>query len=150
MEYASSLRIIAHLDLMSKKAVDAVCAELHSLYRSLLGAVAFLLLTRADVAVYVSALQRWGHAPKVIHVKILNVLTKWIQANPKCLVYRTFSARGNRQVETGFHQRVLSDSAFKKEETTGHCIRGAAYLLCSGNTDEAFTKTTTCHLLDFI
>jgi hypothetical protein len=65
-------------------------------------------------------------------------------------VYRTFSARGNRQVETGFHQRVFSDSAFKKEETTGHCIRGAAYLLCSGSTDEAFTKTTTCHLLDFI
>ena len=76
MEYASSLRIIAHPELMSKKAEDAVCAELHSLYRSLLGAVAFLLLTRADVAVYVSALQRWGHAPKVIHVKRLNVLTK--------------------------------------------------------------------------
>ena len=50
MEYASSLRIIAHLDLMSKKAEDAVSAELHSLYRSLLGA-ALLLLTRADVAV---------------------------------------------------------------------------------------------------
>jgi hypothetical protein len=32
MEYASSHRIIAHLDLMSKKAEDAVCAELHSLY----------------------------------------------------------------------------------------------------------------------
>ena len=83
MEYASSLRIIAHSDLLSKKTEDAVSADLHSLYRSLFGAVAFLLWTRADVAVYVSALQRWGHAPKVIHVKRLNVLTKWIQANPK-------------------------------------------------------------------
>ena len=76
IEYASSLRIIAHSGLVSKKSEDAVSAVLHSLYRSLLGAVAFLLLTRADVAVYASALQRLGHAPKVIHAKRLNVLTK--------------------------------------------------------------------------
>ena len=38
---------------------------------------------------------------------------------------------------------------FKKDEQTGHCTR-AAYQLCSGSTDDAFTNTTVCHLLDFI
>ena len=123
---------------------------MHSLYRSLLGGVAVLLLTRIGVAVFVSALQRWGHAPKIIYVKRLNVLTKWIQANPKRLVYGSFTVRGNRHVGTGVHQRVFSDSAFKQEEHTGHCMRGAAYLLCPGNSDDAFKCTTVCNLLDFI
>ncbi|MFM7978361.1 MAG: hypothetical protein ACKPKO_03515, partial [Candidatus Fonsibacter sp.] len=150
VEYASALRTIAHSELSSKKSDEAAGVELHSLYRSLLGAVAFLLLTRIDVAVFVSALQRWGHAPKIIHVKRLNALTKWIQANPKRLVYGPFTARENRQVVTGVHQRVFSDSAFKKEEQTGHCMRGAAYLLCPGDNDDAFKGTAPCHLLDFI
>jgi hypothetical protein len=118
LEYASSLRIIAHSELVSKKSEDAVTAELHSLYRLLLGAIAFLLVTHADVADHVSVLQQWGHAPNVIHVKRLNDLTKWIHANPKCLVHRTFSARGNLQVETGFHQRVFSDSALNQLKVT--------------------------------
>ena len=95
-------------------------------------------------------LQRWGHAPKVIHVKRLNALTKWIQANPKRLVYNPFSVLENRQVVTGVHQRAFSDSAFKKEEQTGHCMRGAAYLLCPGCDDESFKVTSKCHILDFI
>ncbi|MFM7978185.1 MAG: hypothetical protein ACKPKO_02620, partial [Candidatus Fonsibacter sp.] len=107
--------------MSTKKSDEAAGAELHSLYRSLLGAVAFLLLTRIDVAVFVSALQRWGHAPQIIHVKRLNALTKWIQANPKRLVYGPFTARENWQVVTGVHQRAFSDSAFKKEEQTWHC-----------------------------
>ena len=109
-----------------------VGAELHSLYRSLLGAVAFLLLIRIDIAVFVSALQRWGHSPKVIHVKRLNALTKWIQANPRRLVYKPFVSQGDRQVDAGTHLRAYSDSAFMKEEQTGHCMRGAVFLLCPG------------------
>ena len=149
-EYASSLHIIAHPGLSIKKSEDAVSAELHSPYWSLLGAVALLLLTRADVAVYVYALQRWGHAPKVIHDKRLNVLTKWIQANPTCLVHRTFSARVNRQVDTGSRQRASSESMSKKKEQTGYCMRGAADLSCVENSDDASIKTTICHSLDLI
>ncbi|MFM7983650.1 MAG: hypothetical protein ACKPKO_30435, partial [Candidatus Fonsibacter sp.] len=45
---------------------------------------------------------------------------------------------------------VFSDSAFKKEEQTGHCMRGAAYLLCPGDHDDAFKGTASCHIIDFI
>ena len=66
-------------------------------------------------------------------------------------MYKVLAVRGDRQVGTGFHQRVFfSDSAFKKEEQTGHCMRGAAYLLCPGSTDEAFGCSATFQLLDFV
>ena len=42
---------------------------------SLLGAVA-TALTRLDVVVFIVALQRFSHAPLIIHVKRLNVLVK--------------------------------------------------------------------------
>ena len=148
--YAALLRIIAHPGLAGKKAVDAASPELHSLYCALLGVVEFLLLTRIDVAVFASALQQWCHAPKIIHVKRLSVLTKWTQANPKSLAYTVFAVRGDRQVGTGPHQRVFSDSAFKKEEQTGHYMRGVAYLLWPGSTDDAFGCSAACHLLDFV
>ena len=130
-EYAASLRTIAHADLSGKKADEVVSPELHSLYRSLLGAVAFLLLTRIDVVVFASAFQRWGHAPKIVRVKRLNVLTKWIQADPKCLVYKVFAVGGDRHVAAGSHLRTFSDSAFKKEEQIGHCIACEVPCICS-------------------
>ena len=66
------------------------------------------------------------------------------------MTYKVFAVRGDRQVGTGSHQRVCSDSAFKQEEQTGHCMRGAAYLLCPGSTDEAFGCSATFQLLDFV
>ena len=63
-EYVASLRTMARPELSSKQVEDSVGVELHSFCRSLLEAVACLLLRRKDVAVFVSALQRWGHARK--------------------------------------------------------------------------------------
>ena len=99
---------------------------------------------------FVSALQRCGHAPKLTHVKSLSHLTRLIQVSPKNLTYKVSAPREDWQVGTGSHQRVCSDSAFKKEEQTGHCMRGEAYLLCPGPTDEAFVYTSTRRLLDFV
>jgi hypothetical protein len=150
MSYASSLHTVSHADLAVKKAEDAVCVELHSLYRSLLGAVAFLLLMRTDIAVFVSALQRWEHILKIIHVKRLNALIKWIQANARRLVYKPFVSPGDRQVDPGTHLCAFADSTFKTEEQTGHCMQGAVLLLCPEKTEEPFVRTAKCHLLDFV
>ena len=64
-----------------------------------------------------------------------------------------FVVSGDRRVDAGSHLRTFSDSAFKKEEQTGHCMRGAAgaaYLLCLGNIEAAFILSLPCHLLDFV
>ena len=47
------------------------------------------------------------------------------------------------------HLRAYSDSAFKKEETTGHVMRGAVYVLCAGTTTADFTRSSPCHILDY-
>ena len=128
------MRTISHAELKSKKSAEAAGPELHELYRSLLGVAAFLLLTRIDIAVFVSALQRWCHAPLIIHVKRLNALTRWVKENPRCLHYYEFGtdARGGQMAKPSMHLRIFSDSAFKKEESSGHCMRGSVYLLCEG------------------
>ena len=106
-EYAKAQRTIAHPDIGSKPAEDAVCTELHNLYRSLLGAVAYLTLTRLDIAVFVSALQRWSHAPNIIHVKRPNALTRWVQANPKGLVYNPLSSTRSQMADGNCHFRIF-------------------------------------------
>ena len=97
--------------------------ELHQLYMSLLGAVAYMALTRPDAVAYISALQRFNHAPKVIHVKRLNALTRWLQRHPKGLHYPQLSgsdkkaARWTSQIQ--YHMKVSSDAAFKNDEEKG-------------------------------
>ena len=81
IQYANNLRLISHADLKHKPSDSECSKEVHELYRSLLGAVAFMYLTRADVLVFITACQRHGHAPKVIHVKRLNTIVRWIQSN---------------------------------------------------------------------
>ena len=44
------------------------------------------------------------------------------------------------------HQRIFSDSAFKKEESSGHCMRGSVYLLCEGQGAEAYQKKQRSHI----
>ena len=52
--------------------------------------------------------------------------------------------------KTGTHLRAYSDSAFKKEEQTGHCMRGAVYLICPGNSESAYKASAVCHVLDVV
>ena len=56
---------------------EALCdTELHDAYRSVLGAVAWIVLIWAELAVYVQALQRRAHAPKIKDCKILNMVIR--------------------------------------------------------------------------
>ena len=72
LQFASSLKPIAHPQLLGGKPEDDCCEILHSLYMSLLGAVAYLAHTRMDDSVFVCSLQRHTHKPKIEHVKRLN------------------------------------------------------------------------------
>ena len=87
---------------------------------SLLGAVAYALMTRIDVAVFVCATQRVTHKPKIIHVKRLNAVLRRMQANPKRLTFKPATGPS--------HLRCVGDAAFKKEEEAGHSLRGALFL----------------------
>ena len=51
----------------------------HGLYRQLLGAVAWTMLTRADLAIYVQALQRRCAKPRVVDVRRLNLVVRYLK-----------------------------------------------------------------------
>eukprot|EP00974_Lingulodinium_polyedra_P006499 618157-Lingulodinium_polyedra.AAC.1 len=69
---------------MSASSSEAQASPQHkALFISLLGALAYTLLTRIDIAVFVVALQRVAQAPLNAHVKRLNVVLRWAQRHPQ-------------------------------------------------------------------
>ena len=90
------------------------------LFWSLLGALAYALITQHWLAVYVVALQRQSKAPKVIHVRRLNALVRVAQKRPARILYRAMECC-----------RILechADSGFTKEQDSGYGIRGANFM----------------------
>ncbi|CAK0824004.1 unnamed protein product, partial [Prorocentrum cordatum] len=61
------------------------------LYSSLLGAVAWCIMTRVDICIYVAALERRGKSPRVGHIKKVNILLRRMTGNPLVLVSRKLS-----------------------------------------------------------
>jgi hypothetical protein len=110
---------------------------------SLLGAVAYLYLIRTDVLVFISGLQRWAHKPKIIHVKRLNVVLRWVQRNPRKLCYHPFDLPGK-------HFRIISDAAFKKEDEKGHSLRGTLYVSAPGTAVDHFHRNGPIHILEYL
>ena len=139
-----SLKTISHEELRTKAPEDECGPELHQLYMSLLGGVAFLYLTRADALVFISACQRYAHKPCIIHVKRLNVIVRWIQRNPKKLTYTKLGD------DSCHHFRLVSDAAFKKEETKGHALRGSLYLICPGSGSGSYHSDAPCHMIEYM
>ena len=85
-DYIKNMRPICHPQLKSSPDEDAT-PELHQLYMSLLGAVAYASQTRVDALVFICALQRHNSKPKVEHCVRLNKVLKWLQRTPKRLKY---------------------------------------------------------------
>ena len=124
---------------------------------SLLGAVAYACQTRLDIAVYVVALQRRLQQSKVIHVKRLNALVRWMQKTPKKIVFKCFPQGPTTLL-------MLSDSAFKKEEESGHALKGVMYILLPSAAAEPLGRnpgilktekgkqylSSVCHVLEYI
>ena len=120
------------------------------MYWSILGAIAYAQLTRPDISVFVSALQRHSHAPQIIHAKRLNAVVKWTQRNPKKLCYMRFARTPESQGSTGTHLILYSNAAFRKEEDTGHSMRGALFLRTYGTSNDDMIATRPCHVLHVI
>ena len=146
-EYIKNLKPIQHAELSGPSSERECSAPLHQLFMSLLGAVAYALMTRVDVAVFVCALQRVTHKPLIIHVKRLNAVLRWMQANPKKIWFRRMSGKT--------HLRCVGDAAFRKEENEGRSLRGAFFLRAVDGRQLAeatasFTTSSTVHIIDAV
>ena len=147
-EYLKALKCVRHPDLVKAPAESSLSSELHTLYMSSLGAVAYLAMTRLDAAVFIVALQKHTHAPLVIHQKRLNALILWLQRNPKHIKYKRFKSLNS-------HLRIVSDAAFRKEDDDAHALKGAIIIRCEGNMQSLVTEAATgvfqhnCHIIDY-
>ena len=93
---------------------------LHDFYRSCIGAIAWAVLSRADIAVYVQALQRRGHAPRVLDPKRCNLVIRFLRRH-KC---------GIKTIKLKYQVKLMifSDAAFKAlvDEPIEFALRGLA------------------------
>lgn len=120
-EYINSLQTIHHADLNGKHPDDDCSEAVMRLYWSLLGAVAYTLLTQHWIAVFVIALQRQTHKPKYQHIRKLNSLVKVLQRQKANIVYPN--------MQCSRHIICFSDASFCKEsESKGYGVRGTILL----------------------
>ena len=87
--------------------------DLRALFMSLVGALAWLILTMPAICIYVAFLQRQCQSPSVGHVRKANRLLRWIRANKQRLGIWFRCLKGPLRVVT------LSDSAFKAQDYQG-------------------------------
>ena len=119
-EYLKALQPIVHQDLVGAPADSDAPPSLQALYMSLLGAMAYALLTQFHLAVYVVSLQRQTQKPKIIHIRRLNAVVRAAQRRPARVLYRAMVCL--KQLE------CHSDSGFTKEQDKGYGIRGANFM----------------------
>ena len=97
--------------------------DLSQLFMSLVGALAWLILTMPSICIYVAYLQRQTKAPNLGHIRRANRLLRWIRRNIKRLgVYF-------QRLRTPVCVVTLSDSAFKAQDYQGLVMRGCVNLL---------------------
>lgn len=96
------------------------CEKLHEAFRSCLGSIAWTGLSRADVAVYIQALQRRGAAPRIKDCQRANLVIRYLRRHQSGL--RTLKVTNPLRL-VGF-----TNAAFKAlvDEPTGNALRGLA------------------------
>ncbi|CAE7940212.1 unnamed protein product [Symbiodinium sp. KB8] len=135
-EYIKAMRPIHHPELTGRRSDEPCTAEVHSLFQSLLGAVAYCLLSQSWAAVFVVALQRRTTNPLNLHVRRLNLLLAALQKQKCSLVFPSMTCKQ--------HVLVYSDASFDKEtENKGYGMRGTVFLRMGARNGQP-----CCHLLE--
>ena len=136
-EYILAMRPIRHAELTGRPSTEPCSAEVHQLYQSLLGAVAYALFSQAWAAVFVIALQRRTSNPLNIHVRRLNLLLAAMQRKLHKVVFPAMTCQ-RRLV-------AFSDASFDKEgDSKGYGMRGSVFLRWGVNAQ----GKEVCHLLE--
>ncbi|CAE7444645.1 unnamed protein product [Symbiodinium necroappetens] len=135
-EYISAMKAIRHPELTGRNSNEPCSEAVKGLYQSLLGAVAYALMSQAWASVFVIALQRRTSNPLNLHVRRLNLLLAALQKQ-KCKL-RFPNMKCSR------HLVAYSDASFDKEsDSKGYGMRGTAVLRLGVRDGKS-----VCHLLE--
>ena len=117
-----------------------VSTALRSRYLSLLGGVAWLVQTRADICIYVVALQRHAQSPRAEHVRSLNTLLRYIKNKPPVVEYKP--------LKQPVCLLVVSDSAFKREsDSDALAMKGC--MICKASVRAWNPLVADIHVLEY-
>ncbi|MDA8583864.1 hypothetical protein N9L68_06505 [bacterium] len=99
--------------------------DLRQCFMSLVGALAWLILTAPAICVYVASLQRQSKAPTVGHIRMANrLLACVVKSRGRLAVWY-------RRLQGPLRLIVLSDAACKAQDTQGLVMGGCVILLAS-------------------
>ena len=124
--------------------ISVATGELAEAFYSLLGGVAWTVLTRGDVAVYVQALQRRGANPRVKDCYRLNMVLRYLKRHKVGLLFRKMD--GELKL-VGF-----TDAAFRAqvEESSGLALRGLAVVLTPECGDQLINSHGEVQVIDYV
>jgi hypothetical protein len=145
--YVEQLHPLAVGHLKGTVETELVDDSLKSQFHSLLGGVAWTVLTRAEIAIYVQALQRRASAARVCDCRRINTVLRFLKRHKNGIMYPCIVGPVRL---VGF-----TDSAFKamENEGSGLALRGLAILLCAEIAgDMVFTagEPVTVNLLEWL
>ena len=119
-EYIEGLVPLSHPELLGANPDQRCSDALTTHFMSLIGAVAYCLMTQHQIAVYLVALQRKLREPTIGDIRKLNIVTRKLQKEPAHI----FLPRMKCSKRLELH----SDSGFKKEVDRGYALRGVNFV----------------------
>ena len=117
--YGAQLRPIPGALFTGQADDDLADVTLQGIYWSLLGGIAWLTLTRADISAFFWRFHRHSQKVTIQDVKGLNTLLRWIKRKPFRITYG--------RLETPVGLCVIADSAYRADD--GDCLALRAAIL---------------------
>ena len=121
-----------------------VDTDTHAMYWSLLGGIAWLLQTRADICPFVGFLQRAAQKPLIRHVRLINRVLRYVRRVPSGMLFQRLVPPA-RLV-------VVADAAYKAKPNAQECLalRGYIIMLVGSNKTDSQCPGGVCNVLDYI
>ena len=140
--YAQRMQLVDMTSVQTHLPKSLVSPTLVAAYMSALGSVAWLIQTRMDIAIYVQALQRAAKAPTVAHMCRLSCVIKWAKRKPIHMCYARIPTAWMKVL-------VVSDAAFRREDSSGLAMRGSIIGLAADNNGSNQQLGGVCNVIDF-
>jgi len=90
-------------------------------FNSLLGGLAWLLMTRADISAWIGFLQRLGRKPKRVHLKMINKVLRYCKRNSAIINYKRLPGKP--------YILLIADSAYTTNDDSTDCIALRGYFV---------------------
>ena len=122
--------------------IPSVGKQLYDAFRSLLGALQWLLMTRGDICCHVGYMQRNANKPLVEHLCLANSVLRHCKRVKTGLFYQ--------QLKTPLNLVLIADSAYKCDDDDDECLALQGYIVALVGHDEKTYPGGTMNVLEFL